>query len=207
MSPIPNPAASPVELRHYDNSWYHPGRSPLWRALWFFFGLPLLRSHLIPSSGLRVRLLRMFGAEIGSGVVIKVGVNVKYPWHLVVGNDTWIGEDCWIDNLTTVRIGADCCLSQGAYLCTGNHDWSDPHFGLLIAPITMEDGSWAGARSILAPGAVLGVGSVASAGSLITGQIPEFAIFAGNPASFVKMRRIKEAPTAPASTPEQHASV
>ena len=184
---------SQVHLRSYDNSWYDPGGSTLLRAAWFFLGSPLFRSHLLPSSALRVALLRLFGARIGQRVVIRHGVNVKYPWHLQVGNDTWIGERVWIDCLTTVRIGSDVCLSQGAYLCTGNHNWSDPAFGLMIAPIQLNDGSWAGAMSILTPGAVLGNGAVAAAGSVISGTVPDFEIYAGNPAVFLKQRLIRSA--------------
>jgi putative colanic acid biosynthesis acetyltransferase WcaF len=183
---------SPVHLRQYNNSWYHPGRSKAWQLAWFFFGLPLLRSALMPFSGLRVRLLKLFGAEIAEGVTIKPGVRVKYPWHLRVGSDCWIGEDCWIDNLTTVRIGSNVCLSQGAYLCTGNHNWSDPAFGLVIEPILIQDGAWVGAKAFLAPGVVLGECSVAAGGSVVTKNIPDFKIYAGNPAVFVRNRLIGE---------------
>lgn len=181
----------PVQLAHYDNGWYHPGRSVLQRAAWFFMGQPLLRASWIPSSSLRVSLLRLFGARIGRGVVIKPSVSVKYPWHLSVGDQCWIGERAWIDNLTSVSIESNVCISQGAYLCTGNHDWSDPAFGLRIAPIHLSEGSWAGARCILAPGVRLGRCAVASAGAVITGDVPDFAIYAGNPARFVKRRVIR----------------
>lgn len=181
----------PIRLAEYDNSWYNPGRSFAWRMAWHLLGAPVLRSAWIPSSGLRVGLLRMFGAKIGLGVVIKPAVEVKYPWHLVVGDDCWIGEGCWIDNLTTVRVGSDVCLSQGAYLCTGNHDWSDPAFGLMIAPIQLGDGAWAGAKSILTPGCVLGDGAVAAAGSVVRGVVPNFEVYAGNPAVFVRQRVIE----------------
>ncbi len=177
-----------VKLRTYDNSWYSPGRSALWRGAWFFVGAPIIRAQVLPSSALRVAVLRLFGARIGERVVIRPGVNVKYPWHLSIGNDTWIGERVWIDCLTSVRVGSDVCISQGAYLCTGNHNWSDPGFGLLIAPIQLNDGSWAGAMSILTPGAVLGTGAVAAAGSVISGTVPDFEIYAGNPAVFLKKR-------------------
>ena len=182
-----------VQLGRYDNSWYDPGGTFLKRALWFFFGQPILRAAWMPSSGLRVSLLRAFGSRIGAGVVIKPSVDVKYPWHLVIGNDCWIGEHCWIDNLTTVRLGNDVCVSQGAYFCTGNHNWSDPAFGLMIAPIQLGDGSWAGAKCILTPGAVLGPGAIAAAGSVVSGTVPEFEIYAGNPARFVRRREIKPA--------------
>ncbi|GAA3757294.1 WcaF family extracellular polysaccharide biosynthesis acetyltransferase [Terriglobus aquaticus] len=179
-----------VRLSSYDNAWYEPG--PFWkRALWLMVGYRATRSGL-PSSGLRVSLLRLFGAVIGNGVVIKPGVRVKYPWFLVVGDHTWIGEDCWIDNLTTVRIGSNVCLSQGTYLCTGNHDWSDPAFGLRIAPVLCMDGSWAGAKSVLGPGATLGVCAVAAAGAVVTGVVPDYQIFAGNPATFVRRRVLKQ---------------
>ncbi len=182
---------SQVQLKSYDNSWFDPGRSALWRAAWFLLGSPLFRSRLLPVSSFRVRLLRLFGARVGDGVVIRHDVNIKYPWHLVIGDDCWIGERVWIDSLTTVRIGRDVCISQGAYLCTGNHNWSDPAFGLMIAPIQLNDGAWAGAMCLLTPGAVLGNGAVAAAGSVVSGTIPDFEIYAGNPAVFLKKRVIR----------------
>ena len=181
-----------VELQNYDNSWYDPGGSFLKRVLWMLLGEPLFGSVWLPASGLRVGLLRIFGATVGRRVVIKPAVRVKYPWHLEIGDDCWIGERCWIDNLTTVRLGCNVCVSQGAYLCTGNHDWSDPQFGLRVEPIWLGEGSWAGAKSILTPGTVLGEYAIASAGSVIRGEIPAFEVYAGNPAQFVRVRRIRE---------------
>jgi putative colanic acid biosynthesis acetyltransferase WcaF len=180
-----------VTLRHYDNSWYDPGRGIAWRALWQLIGLPVLRSRVLPSSAIRTSLLRLFGARIGQHAVIKPGVVVKYPWHLSIGDDCWIGEDCWIDNLTTVKIGSNVCVSQGAYLCTGNHDWTDPAFGLVIAPIEIRDGAWAGAKCLLMPGVVLGEGAVAAAGSVVSGRVPGYEVYAGNPAVFVKRRSLR----------------
>ena len=156
-----------------------------------FFGQPLFASKFVPSSSLRASLLRLFGARVGTRVVIKPGVKVKYPWHLELGDDCWIGEDCWIDNLTSTRIGCNACVSQGAYLCTGNHDWSDPHFGLRIEPIELGEGAWAGAKCILMPGTVLGEYAIAAAGSVVKGSVPAMEIYAGNPARKVRMRTIR----------------
>src|SRR3984957_2631165 len=136
-----------------------------WRLAWLLVGSPLHRVAWMTSSW-RVLLLRLFGARIGGRVVIKPGVTIKYPWHLEVGDDCWIGENSWIDNLTTVQLGSNVCVSQGAYFCTGNHNWSDPNFGLMIAPIHLRNGAWAGAKCILTPGVVLGEGAVAGAGSV-----------------------------------------
>ena len=181
----------PVQLRNFDNSWYEPGRPRWQQILWFSLGLPLLRSAFIPSSSFRVRLLRIFGASVGDGAVIKPGVRVKYPWRLSMGSDCWLGEDCWIDNLAAVRLGSDVCISQGAYLCTGNHDWSDPAFGLRTEPITLGDGAWVGACALLAPGAGLEEGAVAAAGSVVTRTIPAWEVHGGNPAVFLRKRVLK----------------
>ena len=185
-----------VRLATYDNSWYQPG-SFIRRTAWFFLGQPLVRSMIMPSSALRVFVLRLFGARIGEGVTVKPGVNVKYPWFLTVGNDCWIGERCWIDNLSAVRLGNDVCLSQDVYLCTGNHNWSDPSFGLMIAPIHCYDGSWAAARSMLGPGSVLSEGAVAGAGAVVNGTVPPFEIHSGNPARFVRQRTLTRSSSLP----------
>jgi len=180
-----------VRLDRYDNRWYRPGRSGLVCAAWFFLGLPILRSTWIPFSAVRVWLLRILGANIGDGVVIKPGVRVKYPWRLKVGDHAWIGEDAWIDNLEQVTIGAHACVSQGVYLCTGNHDWSDPAFGLIVKPIVIEDCSWVGARATVGPGVTVGEGAIVSAGGVAMKSVPRNEIHGGNPAVFVRKREVK----------------
>jgi putative colanic acid biosynthesis acetyltransferase WcaF len=155
-------------------------------------GLPILRSQLLPSSAIRRFLLRCFGAKIERGVVLKPGIRIKYPWRLSIGAHTWIGEDVWIDNLVEVAVGANVCISQGAYLFTGNHDWADQAFGLVVRPVVVEDGAWIGARAIICPGVTIGKCGIAAVGSVITRSVPAFEIYAGNPAQFVKRRVFRQ---------------
>jgi putative colanic acid biosynthesis acetyltransferase WcaF len=182
-----------VDLSRYSNSWYSPGRKRWVQGLWFLAGLPVLRASWIPSSWIRHKVLSLFGAKIGCGVIIKPGVRVKYPWHLEVGDYSWIGEDVWIDNLALVQIGRNVCISQGAYLCTGNHNWSDPAFGLIVSSIVIQDGAWVGAKAVICPGIEIGPGAVASAGSVVTQHLESHTIYAGNPAVPVKPRVIRPA--------------
>lgn len=184
---------SAVDLSRFRNDWYHPGRSRFVQAAWFLVGAPILRFPLLPFSRLRCGLLRVFGAHIGRGAVIKPGVRVKYPWLLAVGHHCWLGEDCWIDNMAQVTLGSNVCVSQGAYLCTGNHDWSDPAFGLMVGQISIEDGAWICARAVLGPGASVGECAVVTAGSVIAGRVPAFEIHGGNPASFLRRRQLGKA--------------
>jgi putative colanic acid biosynthesis acetyltransferase WcaF len=190
---------SPIDLSRYEHT-YHPGRPAIVCALWFFIGLPLLRCFLLPSSGFRRWLLRLFGARIGSGVVIKPGVRVKYPWLLEAGDHCWIGEDCWIDNLSLVRLGSHVCVSQGVYFCTGNHDWSDPGFRLRAQPIRVDDGAWICARAFVGPGTEIGEGAVVAAGAVATKSVPPYAIHAGNPAELVGLRKLARRLETPAES-------
>ena len=185
--------SSQVDLSRFNNSAdsdYQIGR-PFWIQLaWFFFGLPLLRCSVISSSGFRTNLLRLFGAEIGEGVVIKPGVRVKFPWKLYIGDYSWIGEDCWIDNLAIVTIGSHVCISQAAYLCTGSHDWTDAAFKLVTKPIEIQNGVWIAARVSIAPGAVIGQHAVLGFASMVAGNIPDYEVHSGNPARFIRRREI-----------------
>ena len=179
-----------VRLDQFDNSGYQPG--PWWkRAVWYVVQSVFISSGIPWPYGLKRTCLRLFGAAIGRGVVIKPRVRIKYPWKLKVGTHSWIGEGAWIDNLDEVSIGAHCCVSQGAYLLCGNHDYSTPTFDLITRPIVMEDGSWAGAHSILGPGAILGTEAVLTAGSVGLGSLSPHHIHQGNPAKPMRKREIK----------------
>ncbi|MDD5226633.1 MAG: WcaF family extracellular polysaccharide biosynthesis acetyltransferase [Candidatus Omnitrophica bacterium] len=158
-------------------------------VLWYFLGAGLLRSGWLPFSGLKTACLRLFGATLGKRVVIKPGVRVKYPWKLKIGDHSWIGEDAWIDNLDRVSIGKNVCISQGVYLCTGNHDWSDPAFGLKTAPIVIEDQCWLAAKSVVGPGVTVGQGAVLALGGVTTKSLEPMKVYSGNPAQVVAERK------------------
>jgi len=180
-----------IDLSQPDNTDLVRG-APLWlEALWYFLALPLLRSHLITSSWFRCLLLRLFGAKIGKGVYVKPGLRVKFPWHLEIGEHSWLGEDLWIDNLAYVKIEGHCCLSQGVYVCTGNHDWSSVNMRLIRRNIHCKRGSWVGAKAIIGPGVVVGAGAVICTGTVVTKSVPDMEVHAGNPAQFVRYRQLR----------------
>ena len=159
-------------------------------GLWYILNAVIFRSAFFPFYGLKRGLLKLFGAEVGSGVVIKPRVNIKYPWKLVVGANTWIGEEAWIDNLDQVNLGPNVCISQGAYLFCGNHDYKSPAFDLLTAPITLEEGAWVAAKGVVCPGVIMKSHAVLSAGSLATGTLKPYTVYRGNPAEPVRKREI-----------------
>ena len=133
-------------------------------------------------NGLKVAILKLFGSKIGKGVIIKPGVNIKYPWLLTIGDYSWIGEDVWIDNLAQVTIGLNCCISQGALLLCGNHNFRSETFDLIVKPITIEDGAWVGAKSVVCPGVTVKEDAIITVGSVATKSLDAATIYQGNPA-------------------------
>lgn len=181
-----------MRLDQYTLGHYTPGATS-WRQMgWYFIGSPLVQSYWLPLSGVKVQILRWFGAKIGDGVRIKPGVRVKFPWRLTIGNFVWIGENTWIDNLAEVTIADHVCISQDVYLCTGNHNWSQPNFDLMTAPIQLETESWIAARATIGPGVVVGQGAVLALGAVANQSLEPMTIYAGNPAQPVKLRKYRK---------------
>ncbi len=179
-----------VDLSKPDNSEYEIGRHFVVWALWYFFGAPLVRSRVLPISALKCSVLRLFGARIGKAVYIKPGVSVKFPWRLSIGDYCWIGEDTWIDNLAQVDIESNVCVSQSVYLCTGNHDWTTSNLKLFRQPIVLREGCWIGARATVCPGTIVGAAAVVAVGSIVSKHVPALQVWAGNPATYIRSRKI-----------------
>jgi putative colanic acid biosynthesis acetyltransferase WcaF len=180
-----------LHLDTFTKSNFDRGRSRLVEALWVAVEGLFFQSW-IPGSAWRVSVLRLFGASLGSGVVIKPHVKIKFPWRLSIGDYSWIGEKVWIDNLAEVSIGKNCCLSQGAYLCTGNHRWDSRSFDLVASPIRIEDHCWIGAMAQIAPGVCCGEGAVLAMGSLASSNLEKWHIHSGAPAKAVKSRPVTQ---------------
>jgi putative colanic acid biosynthesis acetyltransferase WcaF len=179
-----------TDLSKYDNSSYSPKAGWIKRTVWHFTNHIFFNNGFIPISFFKIIILRIFGATIGKGVNIKPSVNIKYPWLLKIGNNTWIGENVWIDNLVDVQIGNNVCLSQGAMLLTGNHNYKLSTFDLITGEIILEDGVWIGARSVVCPGVTCHSHSVLSLNSVATQNLDGYTIYKGNPAKKVKDRNM-----------------
>lgn len=173
------------------------------RVGWYFMNLAVVHNPWLPVSLPRVLALRAFGARIGQGVTIRPFVKVKFPWRLECGDGVSIGEGVWIDNLDWVRIGPRTVISQRAYLCTGNHDWSSLQLPLRTAPINIGSDCWIGADVVLLPGCTVGDETVVTAASVAAGDLPPKSICSGCPAQ-AKRRRMRGPPderTDPFPTP------
>jgi putative colanic acid biosynthesis acetyltransferase WcaF len=179
-----------TDLESYSNHPYHPGGNMLKRALWHYVSGFVFKTSLFPVYGIKVALLRLFGAKIGKQVEIKPCVNIKYPWLLTIADEVWIGENVWIDNIAMVTIASNVCISQGATLLTGSHDYKKTSFNLITGTVTIENGAWIGALATINQGLVIGSHAVLTTGSVATKNLQPYSIYQGNPAMKIRDRVI-----------------
>jgi len=180
-----------TDLAKFQNTSYKPGHGFIIRGIWFVKNVLLVQNPLNPFSNLKVLLLKLFGAKIGKSIVLKPSINIKYPWNIEISDHSWIGDGVWLDSLEKIKIGSNVCISQGAYLCTGNHDYTKEAFDLIVKPIVIEDGVWVGAKAVICPGVTLKSHSVITAGSVVTADTEPYTIYQGNPAKPIRIRVIE----------------
>lgn len=191
----PDPLAMPaqVDLSRYDQSDFERGRPGGVILLWW-----LVQAVVFPLSphfanGVRVWLLRCFGAKIGRGVVIRPTARVTYPWKLAIGDRSWIGDDVVLYSLAPITLGQHCVVSQKSYLCTGSHDVESPAFDLVTAPIVVGNGAWVATDCFVAPGVTVGANTVVGARSSVFRDLPPGYVCVGSPCKPVRLREIATA--------------
>lgn len=180
---------SRVQLKDFDSSLnFNRQASSFKMAVWYLVKVVFFLSALPFPTSLKCMLLRLFGASIGEGVIIKPRVNIHFPWKLVIGNHVWIGEEAFILNFEVIKIGDNVCVSQRAFLCGGNHDYRVPAMPYRNGPIILEPGCWVGAGCFIAPNVTIGIDTVVSANSVVTQSLYSNGIYRGNPAVYAGPR-------------------
>lgn|SRR5574344_330487 len=181
-----------VNLNKFSSGYFYKGAGVLKRALWYYVNALFVRASWNPFMNIKVFFLRAFGAKIGKGIILKNDVIIKFPWKLVIGDNVWIGENVWIDNLDKVEIGSNVCISQGALLLTGNHDYKDSSMPYRNAPIILENGCWIGAKSIVCAGVTVHKNAILTVGSMASKDLDTNGIYQGVPAIKIRERIIEK---------------
>lgn len=150
---------------------------PAWVVfLWGLAELVFVTNPLQISSGLRVAVLRAFGAEIGDGVVFRPRTRVRFPWKLHIGDHSWIGEGVWFHNQDHVYIGHDSVISQETFLTTGSHAHRRD-MALITRPITIGDGVWVTSRCMILGGANIGDSALVRPMTVVGSDVPANTIW------------------------------
>jgi putative colanic acid biosynthesis acetyltransferase WcaF len=186
QSELPSPSivldAPPLaDLSTYNQSTFDRGRPGWFVLLWWLIqaiAFPLT-PHVM--NGARAGLLRLFGADIGQGVIIRPTARFTFPWKVKIGDYSWIGDDVVFYSLDRIDVGQHCVISQKSYLCTGSHAIDDPTFCLKTAPIAIGNGVWVATDCFIAPGVRIGANAVIGVRSSVLKDIPHQQVCWGNP--------------------------
>jgi putative colanic acid biosynthesis acetyltransferase WcaF len=162
-------------LAEFSNEGYDSGRPLPWKIAWFATQNLLFDRWWFPAR-LRPPLLRIFGADVGKGCLIRHGCRVHWPWRLHLGDDVWIGESVWLHTIEDIWIEDNVCVSQRASVTTGSHDARDPYFRTDNRPIRLRSGCWIGAEALVTRGVTVGLNSVVGARALCYRDVPDNAM-------------------------------
>ncbi|HEX2997782.1 MAG TPA: putative colanic acid biosynthesis acetyltransferase [Oculatellaceae cyanobacterium] len=164
------------------------GRSPFTVLCWWMVQATIFAWSPQFLYGWRRLLLRLFGAKIGKGVLIRPTVKVTYPWKIFIDDYSWIGDDVVLYSLGTIHIGRHTVISQKSYLCTGSHDYTSLSFEIFSKPVEIGNEVWIASDVFVAPGICVGDGTVVGVRSTVLENLPPGKICFGNPAKVVKDR-------------------
>jgi len=164
------------------------GHSSMVVQLWWMVDFLFFKLSPQFMYGFRRFLLRIFGAKIGQGVIIRPSVTITYPWKVSIGDYSWIGDNAELYSLGEIEIGSNVVISQKSYLCAASHDYSKDNFPIWSKKITIEDECWLATDVYVAPGITIGKGTVVGARSSVFTNLPSGKICIGSPAKVIKDR-------------------
>ncbi len=141
-----------------------------------------------PLNAWRLIWLRLFGCKIEGTPFVHQRARIEMPWHITLHDQSCVGDRANLYALGEIELGRKCVVAQEVYLCTGTHDFNDPHLSLVTAKITVGDNAFVGARASVLPGVHIGDGVIVGACSLVTRSVKPWSVVAGSPAKFLRSR-------------------
>lgn len=154
--------------------------------------------------------------KLGKNVIIEKNVLVFHPENIEIGNNiyighfsilkgyhqnllkiadnTWIGQLCFFHSAGGISIGESVGIGPGVKILTSTH--SEDNFpapiisnNLILKEVIIEEGCDIGMGTVILPGVRIGKGSIIGAGSVVTKNVPDYSVFAGNPAKLLRERQ------------------
>ena len=150
----------------------------LWDVIWTIF----CKWTPKPANRWRLFWLKIFGANIYGIPFVHQRSRIYIPWNLVLHDHACLGDRTNAYSLDTITIEEHATVAQEAYLCTGTHAFDRPSLDLVTGPIIIRKGAFVGARAFLLPGVTVGKSAIVGACSVVTRDVPDQAVVAGNPA-------------------------
>ena len=176
----------PAQNSPYASPWSGSERAR--RLLWEFCWAVFCSWTPKPANEWRLFWLRVFGAKIHGTPFVHQRARIAIPWNLTLHDRASLGDRTNAYSLGEIEVGAGAVIAQEAYLSTGSHDFAHPAFPLVVAKITVSEGAFVGARAFVMPGVTIGARAIVGACSVVTADVPEDVVAAGNPCRVLRPR-------------------
>ena len=137
---------------------------------------------------LKIELLTELFGTVGNGISVEHNFHCDLGYNIHVGENFYAGYNCTILDMAEVRIGDNCLIAPNVGLYAAGHNINpvNRHKTGFAKPITIGNNVWIGGHCVIVGGIKIGDNSIIAAGSIVTKDVPENAIFAGNPAKKIK---------------------
>src|SRR5438270_6497712 len=177
---------NPDQTSAFESPWSNGQRAlrVLWEFCWFVFCIWTPK----PFNPWRLFWLRVFGAKIDGTPFVHQRARIAIPANLTLHDRACLGDRANVYSLGEIEIGARATVAQEAYLSTGSHDFEQPEMPLVAGTIKIGQDAFIGARVFVLPGVTIGARSVIGACSVVTKDVPENVIAAGNPCRVIRSR-------------------
>lgn len=176
----------PAQSSQFASPW--PVNERIRRILWEYCWLVFCVWTPKPANPWRLFWLRVFDARIYGTPFVHQRARIEIPWNLTLHDRACLGDRANAYSLGEIEIGPRAVVAQEAYLSTGSHDFSQPSMPLAVAKITIGEDAFVGARAFVMPGVKIGARAIVGAGSVVTKDVPDGVIAAGNPCRILRSR-------------------
>lgn len=184
------------QFEHF--SWYFSrAKRATWYLFYYFFAQHLPTSYRYQLLGKLGKLCRAMACKrlfrmCGRQVNVEQGANFYTGWEVEIGDHSSLGIRCRVP--FNLKVGKDVMMGPDVIVIGENHQFANCDLPMRLQgykeypPVRIEDDVWIGARVIILPGLKIGRGAIIGAGSVVTRDVPSYAICAGNPARIIRFR-------------------
>jgi maltose O-acetyltransferase len=173
----------------------------IWYIFYYGFAQHLPASYRFQPLGRFAKWCRALACKrlfrfCGERVNVEKGANFYTGWEIELGDDSSLGIDCMIPY--DLKVGKDVMMGPYVVIVGNSHQFSRADIPMRLQglmeyqPVRIEDDVWIGARAIILPGLTIGRGAIIGAGSVVTKDVPPYAVVGGNPARLIKFRTFQE---------------
>lgn len=146
----------------------------------------------VPIHFVRRLFYKAAGLKMGKGSTFHYGARFYQPNNIEIGNDTIIGDNCFLDGRAPLKIGDHVDIASQVLIYNSQHDINDPAFHAIEKPVVVKDYVFIGPRAIILPGVTVKKGAVVAAGAVVTKDVEEYKVVGGVPAQEISERKLKD---------------